>query len=252
MSVKQLKELNSLKIKLVKQLLEMPASTPSVAVQYEFAIKNLELDVYMEKLVLMVEVLKKDDANIAKMLLERMLIKKIPGFCQEVVESAKMLEVDLDELKMMSCSKAVRTHLKKRIVSVQGKRLAAKMMLGSKAGVLLMDYEYEGKIKKYLIEMEFGEARVIFMLRAKMIPTKENFRGRWASQECSFCSQLETDMHLFSCCGYIDLLGDVNYWALIRLQASGDEMSRGARRLMRAIERLELVHRDDVLANVIA
>ena len=50
------------------------------------------------------------------------------------------------------------------------------MLLGSKCdSVLLNDFNFDGKPKSYLVELPINEARVIFMLRYRMIPTKINF-----------------------------------------------------------------------------
>ena len=51
---------------LIKRVLGLPSSTPSVAIQYEFGINNLSLDVLMEKVILAAETLKSDDTRIAK------------------------------------------------------------------------------------------------------------------------------------------------------------------------------------------
>ena len=95
-------------------------------------------------------------------------------------------------------------------------------------------------MKKYLVDLPFEEARVIFMLRVRMFPTKNNFKGRWGTDECSYCGSLESDVHLFSCVGYIDLLGDINLDMFMNLDVSMDELSAAAKRLLKVVERLEL------------
>ena len=72
------------------------------------------------------------------------------------------------------------------------------------------------------------------------IPTKNNFRGRWGSDECSYCGCLESDLHLFSCAGYNDLLGDVKFDMFMTLEASTEELSTGAQRLLKVLDRLEM------------
>ena len=56
-SKKDIDEINSIKMKLLKRVLEMPTSTPNVAIQYEFGIGDLHLELVLEKLVLAGEVL---------------------------------------------------------------------------------------------------------------------------------------------------------------------------------------------------
>ena len=49
------KDLNKIKPSLLKRVMEIPQSTPSVAIQYEFGINNLELDILSEKVILAIE-----------------------------------------------------------------------------------------------------------------------------------------------------------------------------------------------------
>ena len=48
----QEKELNEMKTKLIKRVLEVPYSTPSSIVKYEFGLTDPDLDCYVEKVVL--------------------------------------------------------------------------------------------------------------------------------------------------------------------------------------------------------
>ena len=45
--------------------------------------------------------------------------------------------------------------------------------------------------------------KTVFLLRARMFPTKENFSGRWENKKCYFCEEVQTDRHLFICAGMI-------------------------------------------------
>ena len=106
----------------------------------------------------------------------------------------------------------------------------------------LHNFQFDGKMQKYLIELPFEEARVVFMLRVRMFPTKDNFKGRWGSDECTYCGCLESDLHLLSCAGYNDLLGCIRFDIFMTLNASIDELSFGAKQLLKVVERLELFH----------
>ena len=84
------------------------------------------------------------------------------------------------------------------------------MLKESKADrILLKGFAFDGRTISYLRDEPFPEARAVFTLRARMLPTKGNFRGRWGS-ECHFCSNPENDIHLFACAGFSDLLEGVN------------------------------------------
>ena len=72
-----------------------------------------------------------------------------------------------------------------------------------------MDFTFDGKMKVYLVELPFLEARIIFMYRSRMFPTRVNFPNRWSkSTKCKFCTKLDTDEHLFKCGGFVDLVGE--------------------------------------------
>ena len=82
----QKKGINDLKINLLKRVMEMSFSTPSCAIMYEFGVTDLDMEVDMEKILLMCDVLKKSD-SIVKALLQTMMKKKVPGICVDVVNA---------------------------------------------------------------------------------------------------------------------------------------------------------------------
>ena len=79
-------------------MLQLPSSTPSVAVQYEFGINDLTLDILMEKIILAVETLKLDENRLSRRIFEAMFRKQIPGFCSEVVEACSIVGVSIEML----------------------------------------------------------------------------------------------------------------------------------------------------------
>ena len=85
--------------------------------------------------------------------------------------------------------------------------------------------------------------QIKFMLHCRMFPTKNNFQGRWGKEsECRYCSCIESDLHLFSCAGYRDLLEGINFDMFMSLNVTMDELSRGAKSLLKVKERLEVVN----------
>ena len=53
---------------------------------------------------------------------------------------------------------------------------------------------------------DFSDARVIFMARYRMLPTKSNYPGRWNGLLCNACGLEDLDEHIFSCPGYYDIV----------------------------------------------
>ena len=198
-------KLDKMKPSLLKRVLQVPAAAPSVAIQYEFGVNDLTLDILMEKIVLAVETLKYDDNRLSKRILEAMLKKKVPGFCTEVFKACKVFQVSLDALKTEN---DVREFLKKRAAEIQSVQLLSRMASSSKTDrVLLSGFSYNGTMMKYLTELDFKEARAIFMSRYRMWwTTEDNYPGRWSGDMCNICGKKDTDEHIFCCPGYADLV----------------------------------------------
>ena len=139
--------------------------------------------------------------------------------------------------------------LKELLVDIQNKRLIEGMMKLSKTDSLLLNYTYDGQIKPYLRELPFYEARVIFLLRARMFPTKTNFPKRWSvSSLCTFCCKVETDERLFHCCGYVDIhKGGTDYQTFIKLDCDMEKLSHEAKILLQIHERLLRINEDSTL-----
>ena len=100
----------------------------------------------------------------------------------------------------------IRNYMKNKVIEIQGKQLLQQMLLSSKMDrVLLSGFKFDGKVMKYLCELEFADARAVFMARYRMLPTKSNFPGRWKGTCCNICGFEDTDTHVFTCPGYTDL-----------------------------------------------
>ena len=236
------RELNGLKPNVLKRVLQLPSSTPSDALMYDFGINDLSLDIMMEKIVLAVETMKRENERISRQLLTFLMENKVDGFCSELEEVCQVLGVSFEELLHVNDARKV---LKEKIVKIQGQLLYKRMMVSSKMdGVLLNGFCYDGKIKKYLVELDFVEARAVLMMRYRMFPTKSNFPGRWDGRLCNICCFEDTDEHLFHCPGYQDLLtSDIRYsmfWEDDVLEDT-ERIKKAACVLLSIIERLEQV-----------
>ena len=187
-----------------------------------------------------------DENRIAKRLLEKMLPKNIPGFCTSLKNALELLEINLDMLEHVNDKRKV---LKEIVIKMQTKRLIERMTLTSKTDRMLLGFSFTGKMKKYLIDLPFQEARAVFMYRSRMFPTRTNFPNRWSnSLRCRYCCNLDTDEHLFRCCGYVDLVGECSitsecfFLQLDHMEI--DELSAAARVLLKILERMEIANED--------
>ena len=241
-------DLNKMKPSLLKRVLQLPNSTPSDAVLYEFGMNDLSLDILMEKVILAVETLSRVDEieRLAKKLLTSLLAKNVPGFCSELQEACSLLGVSLSDL---IGEKDVRKLLKMKVVKIQAEELYKRMMLSSKMdGILLNGFQFSGKPKKYLSELDFDEARVVFMVRYRMLPSKSNFPGRWSGTACKICGFDDTDAHLFHCPGYQDLIPEnVTYDMFWNNEVLNDteRLRHAAGAALGIVERLEEIQNMD-------
>ena len=142
--------MDNLKAKVIKRVMELPYSTPSAAVKYEFGLVDFSLEILMEKVLLAVKVLKSDDERVAKKLLQALLRKKVPGFSTQVVDICeKVFESSLEEI--LEIEGDLRDVLKKKLVVIQGERLRKQMITLSKTdGLLMNSFRFDGKRKKYI------------------------------------------------------------------------------------------------------
>ena len=196
-----------------------------------------------KKIILAYDTLNHD--GLGSKLLREMMKRNVPGFCIEVKEALKIMDLDENSELLLKNGEKIREELKKKIISIQKERLVENMLQESKSDRLLLhNFHFDGKTKRYLKELPFDEARVVFMVRCRMLPTKDNFKGRWGS-ECNYCGSVESDVHLFSCVGYTDLLSGVRYDMFMNLDVSVDELSAGAKKLIQVKNRLELFNTSD-------
>ena len=230
-----------------KRILEVPKSTPTCAVIHELGIIDLDLEIEMERILLANDVKNMDNNRVAKKLFESMYSKRIPGYCVRVEEALKTFGID--DFEYFQDISNCRDDLKGLLVEIQSKRLIEGMLKLSKTDMLLSNYDYDGKMKRYLSELSFHEARIVFLLRTRMFPTKENFPKRWSdSSLCAFCCEVETDRHLFSCSGYLDLHEcKLDYQTFIRLNCGMEELSLGAKVLLQIHDRLLRTNEDSSL-----
>ena len=112
--------------------------------------------------------------------------------------------------------------------------------------VLVNGFHFDGKVRPYLVELDFEHARAVFMIRFRMLPTKCNFPGRWSGSLCNVCGFEDTDAHLFGCPGYQDIVTNEVWYDMFWDEAvlnDTTQLKRAASVLVSLIERLELLQK---------
>ena len=115
------------------------------------------------------------------------------------------------------------------------------LILSYKADHLLLhSFSFDGKRKRYL-DLPFHLARVVFMVRCRMLPTKENFPGRWNGTCCNVCGNTDTEEHLFTCPGFADLLDDTVSLELFFSVEELDVLESAAEKMVKVVARLNVL-----------
>lgn len=237
--------INKLIPNMVKRIFETPGSTPTAAVTHDTGIIDLDLEVAMERVLLASKVMQMDDNRISRKLLTSMIRKKVPGFCTTLADD--MEKIGIDNLEMLKAMADERKIVKDMLVEVQRRRLVEDMTKGSKTDAMLLNFSFDGKMKEYLMQLTFPEARIIFLFRSRMFPTKSNFPKRWSkSKLCTFCCEVETDEHLLMCCGYMDIHRCVwRHDTFMKLECDIEYLSAGAKVLIGIHDRLLQINEDN-------
>ena len=235
-------KVNRLVPQMIKRVLELPRSTPTNAVLHDFGLISLVTEVEMEKILLTANTLEMSESRIAKRLLYPMLGKAVPGFCSHVLSLMQKFGVSTDTLR----GATKREMMKKIVTEFEKKKLLREMLKGSKTDAMLMNFHFNGKMIGYLYELPFTKARIVFMFRARMFPTRTNFKERWTtSHNCAYCNRLDTDEHLFTCWGYMDLVnGMIDHTIFYHLNVTNSELSMAADVLIGIYNRLEMCQND--------
>ena len=239
--------INQLIPQAVKRILELPRSTPTNAVKHDFGLINLTNEVELEKILLGAKVHDFDDDRIVKKLLLPMMQKKVPGYCTQLLDLLTKYQITIADMQVCIDQRKM---LKKVVVEHEKKILFESMMEGSKTDAMITNYLYSGKMLHYLSDLPFSEGRIIFMFRCRMFPTRVNFPERWTSDlKCVYCCCLDTDEHLFTCWGYVDITEGCNIDPSVfyGLEATMDVLSRGAQVLEKIHDRLLLAQNDSDL-----
>ena len=89
--------------------------------------------------------------RIARQLFSKLFEKKVNGFCTQILTDLQCLRIaDLDRVIEEANP---RKFLKEKVVDLQREELVKGMMLASKTDSLLLNFDYDGKMKSYLRDL---------------------------------------------------------------------------------------------------
>ena len=185
-----------------KLILEVPVSTPKVALRAETGLLSMKHRIWGEKLNLFTAVIRMKD-GLAKQVLEEQIEQGWPGLAQEVEKICKDIEVPYVNMKAItrkSICTALRNHDKSEIMEKMNKDY-------KKLDKIKMDDPT--RAKEYMEGKSLADCRVIFRFRTEMINLKENMKNRYRGEmvNCDACNMgvPESQAHVMSCTGYKEI-----------------------------------------------
>ena len=201
MSSKLVEKLEAVQESFVRLMMEVPTSTPKVALRAETGLLSMKHRIWYEK-INFVQVLRNLKEGLAKEIYEQQLVQGWPGLAKEVKEICN--EVDIPDANQVVIS---RKCLKLAFRNHDSKEIREKMLSYKKLDKIKNDDPTEAK--DYMRKKSLADCRIIFRVRTEMIDIKDNMRGKYKGKNinCETCDMkvAESQGHVMVCSGYQEL-----------------------------------------------
>ena len=178
-------------------MLEIPASTPKIALQCETGSMDMNFRIYKEKCLLFSRIKALNNDFLAKEVFTAAVNNNWPGIHQEVNYICR--ELNIEDLNLKSYSKK---ELDKIFLIKQKEKIFKEISLSHKLKDLI--YEDFNGYAEYFKDKNIQDARIKFRIRTKMlknIPT--NFRNQFVYNKekllCEYCPEELSQSHLMVC-----------------------------------------------------
>ena len=200
MTSRQEQKLEQLQEQFIRLMMEVPVSTPKVALRAETGLLSMKHRVWGEKLNLIMAIQR--TKGLANLLYQEQVYQDWPGLAVEtrnICEILGMTDVNQNALKKTDIAKAIKTH--------DGKEIVQKMMKYEKVDKIKDDDPTMPK--EYLETRSIADCRMLFRLRTEMVDLKDNMRGRYKgyNTNCEACQENvpESQTHVMVCSSYRDI-----------------------------------------------
>ena len=201
-NTKELEYIEALQIKSLKQLMQVPQTTPSPALLVDTGLTDLHPIVIDRQLMFYWHLSQQSDNRLTKQILNESLRKynqNPNSWPNRQIRAIETLDIgNSDPTKFskrqwkVQISKATRKENIKLIIARAGKLSKMKNAMSNKT---------EPSLEKYLQILPMKQAALIFKARYRMLPLKCNFKGKYKDQACPRCSsELDNEKHLIEHC----------------------------------------------------
>ena len=181
--------------------MEVPMSTPKVALRAETGLRSMKHRIWFEKVSLVLAI-RRMQGGLAKEVYEEQVAHGWPGLAKEVEVICSTIGVpdaNNNIVNKRDLDKALRTH--------DGSEIREKFGKYKKIDRIVEDDPTEPKI--YMKQKSLSDSRLIFRLRTEMVDVRDNMRNKYkgSSVHCDACNmeEPESQVHVMACPGYEDL-----------------------------------------------
>ena len=200
-SDKQEDMLETVQEKFIRLMLEVPMSTPKVALRAETGLRSMKHRIWAEKINL-IQAIRKMEGGLAKEIYEEQVEHDWPGLAKEVssiCSNIGMPDVNWNLVNKKDVDKAVTNHDKKETMEKFEKYKKLDKIIGDDPTIA----------KDYMKQKCIADTRLIFRLRTEMLDVKDNMRNKYkkTSTNCDACDMgtAESQAHVMVCPGYADV-----------------------------------------------
>ena len=201
-SSKLVESLESTQERYVRLMLEVPVSTPKIALRAETGLMSMKHRIWNEKVNLVMS-LKRSKEGLAKQVYQEQLQYGWPGLAVEVKEICEKIGVpdaNMNHLTKKGLSQALRNHDKEEMVQ---------KMTDNYKKLDKIKLDDPTTAKEYMERKSLADCRLVFRMRTEMINLKDNMKNMYkgASINCDACDMevAESQTHVMSCPGYSEL-----------------------------------------------
>ena len=184
----------------IRIMLEVPVSTPKVALRVESGMLAMKQRIWLEKLNLAQFIRQSGSKSLAGKVYREQLEQGWPGLAKEVEEICKEIKVNnLNEgdVPKWKLKDAINRHHADEARAEMGKKMKD-----------IKDEEI-GKTKEYMMTRCIADCRLQFRIRTNMVELKANMKGMYKDGDysclgCGDKASIEDQSHVVRCPAYAD------------------------------------------------
>jgi hypothetical protein len=194
---------------ILRNYLNLPQSTPKVAVYNEFGVVPIKMDLYKRKMMMWNRVNRDESNNLIKDVVKEQVKKILPWF-RQVITIGEELGIDIIEGRKMEKEKW-KSLVKKKIMIRIEKELKEETEKLKKYKEIAKDEMEVGKQKKYMC-LPVKKAAALFRARTNQLdpaPRKPYWNRKWRCKFCRHKTQ-DTKHYILQCEKAERFLGEKN------------------------------------------